>query len=98
MNQEEKQRVIALEAQYEAFQPRLQALQDSLADFQSVYENYQELREFYGSKEWFDLREKPHQDLKAGILSEDQLYDMITSHNGLLSDLLDTVVKMYKHN
>ena len=35
--------------------------------------------------------------VKCGVLSEDQLYDMIGEHNELLGALLDLTSKMYKN-
>lgn len=97
MNEQEQKRVIALEAKYDSFKPRLEQLVDSLHQFQTSYQDYVELREFYGSQEWFDLREKPHDGIKAGILSEDLLYDLIVDHGDLLSEFLELSSIMYKH-
>ncbi len=97
MNDQERVRVTELEAKYDAFKPKLDQLRQSLEAFKESYQDYIELREFYGSQEWFDLREKPHHDLKSGILSEDQLYDFVVDHGDLLADFLDLSAEMYRN-
>ncbi|MGT2912015.1 DUF4298 domain-containing protein [Streptococcus cameli] len=96
MTPEEQARVEELEAKYDRFQPVLEQVKSTLAAFQSAYRDYQELRTFYGSEEWYDLREKPHEKVKAGVLSEDQLYDLIVEHNDLLGQFLELANQMYK--
>lgn len=97
MNQEEKQLVMDMEAKYDSFKPKLDQFQESLMAFKEAYADYTALRSFYGSQEWFELREKPHDDLKAGVLSEDQLYNFIVDHGDILSQLLELSADMYKH-
>lgn len=97
MKTEDKALVMAMEAKYDQFAPKLRALQTALAEVQAHYEDYLTLRDFYGSQDWFRLRELPHADIKAGVLSEDQVYDLILTHNALLTDCLQLVTEMSKH-
>lgn len=97
MNKKERAIIQNLEEQYDSFQPKLAQLQKTLADFQEAYESYIALTDFYGSEEWFRWREQPVENLKCGILSEDQLFDLIEQHNSLLEKLLDLSAQMYRH-
>ena len=63
----------------------------------SARDPYIELRNFYGSEKWFEYMEIEKITVKCGVLSEDQLYDMIGEHNELLGALLDLTSKMYKN-
>ena len=60
-------------------------------------DNYIELRNFYGSEKWFEYMEIEKIPVKCGVLTEDQLFDMISDHNELLGVLLDLTSKMYKN-
>lgn len=97
MTPEEKKLVQELEAKYDAFKPKLDRLQEALADFQASYSDYTQLTGFYGSEDWFRLRDLPANGIKSGILSEDQLYHLISDHNELLGELLKISSQMYKH-
>ncbi|MDE7487814.1 DUF4298 domain-containing protein, partial [Streptococcus agalactiae] len=54
-------------------------------------------REFYGSEDWFRLSEQAENNLKCGVLSEDQLFDFIGEHNELVGQFLDMSSQMYRH-
>ena len=86
-----------MENKYDNFMPVLTDLIDSVEKFNSIYNNYIELRNFYGSEKWFEYMEIEKIPVKCGVLSEDQLYDMIGEHNELLGALLDLTSKMYKN-
>ncbi|WP_229782872.1 DUF4298 domain-containing protein [Leuconostoc lactis] len=62
-----------------------------------MYNNYIELKNFYGSEKWFEYMEIEKIPVKCGVLTEDQLFDMIGDHNELLGVLLDLTSKMYKN-
>ena len=86
-----------MENNYDNFMPALTNLIDSVEKFNSIYNNYIELNNFYGSEKWFEYMEIEKIPVKCGVLSEDQLYDMIGEHNELLGALLDLTSKMYKN-
>lgn len=95
MTDQEKQTLQDLEAAYDRLAPLLAETREQLAQWEAVYEDYVRLREFYGSATWFSLREADL-PIKAGILSEDAVYELIVGHNAFLGDLLDLTTKMYK--
>lgn len=97
MKQQEKLKVEKMEAMYDRFKVTFDAFKESLEDFNLHYEEYCQLREFYGSDEWFHLVEQPTESIKAGVLSQDQLYDLMSEHHELLADLLELSTKMYKN-
>uniref|UniRef100_UPI0032421152 DUF4298 domain-containing protein n=1 Tax=Lactococcus sp. TaxID=44273 RepID=UPI0032421152 len=43
-----------MENKYDTFMPVLTNLIDSVEKFNSIYNNYIELRNFYGSEKWFE--------------------------------------------
>ncbi|MGT2932451.1 DUF4298 domain-containing protein [Streptococcus catagoni] len=97
MTEEDVLKVQTLEEKYDDFQPKLQALKASLTDLSDHYRDYQDLLAFYGSDDWYRLHKADTSQIKAGILSEDQLYDLISDHNDLIMDLLELTTKMYKN-
>lgn len=86
-----------MENKYDTFMPVLTNLIDSVEKFNSIYNNYIELKNFYGSEKWFEYMEIEKIPVKCGVLTEDQLYDMLGDHNELLGVLLDLTSKMYKN-
>lgn len=86
-----------LESTYDKFYPKLEAILSEVETFKRAYHDYGELVAFYGSDKWFELSDQPTDGIKAGILSEDQLFNLITDHNQLLGELLDLTALMYKH-
>ncbi len=86
-----------LENKYDTFMPVLTNLIDSVEKFNSIYNNYIELKNFYGSEKWFEYMEIEKIPVKCGVLTEDQLFDMIGDHSELLGVLLDLTSKMYKN-
>ncbi|RRA89335.1 DUF4298 domain-containing protein, partial [Streptococcus agalactiae] len=47
--------------------------------------------------DWFRLSEQTEDNLKCGVLSEDQLFDFIGEHNELVGQFLDMSSQMYRH-
>lgn len=94
MTPHDVQKLQELEEKYEAFFPKLEELIISFAQVEAAYDDY---RAFYGSEDWFHFRTQETEGLKAGILSEDQLYELICEHNDLLGRLLRFSSTMYRH-
>ncbi|MFU2206866.1 DUF4298 domain-containing protein [Streptococcus pluranimalium] len=97
MTFEDRQLIEEMEAKYDNLAPKLKAFSTALEDFEQYYADYMALRDFYGSEEWFRLFEQPHDDIKSGVLSEDQLYNFISDHNALLATCLELAAKMSKN-
>lgn len=82
--------------------PVLKDLETSLDRFDEVQDAVQELSGYYGSEEWHaDLAADEAgclpEDLKRGVLSEDGIYDVLSSHYALTVRLLDTVSAILKN-
>lgn len=87
-----------LEDKYHDMKRLIESLSTSLKAFEDHYSEYLILRHFYSSEEWYqaiEQHDKVH--LKADILSEDLLYNLIVEHSQLIERFLDLTAKMYKH-
>lgn len=96
MTEDDKQLIETMEAKYDALNPKLEVLREALENFQNHYDDYVALRTFYGSDDWYRLYDQPHESVKSGVLSQDQLFDLIGLHNELLENLLELAPKMYR--
>ena len=75
------------------------SLDKHLDDFEDVIHMYYELNDYYGSKEWFkdkeDFENGKIKDVKAGVLSEDAVWDLderikdLTTRMGGIIELLE---------
>lgn len=97
MTENDKQLIETMEAKYDAFNPKLEALRKAVEDFQNHYDDYIALKDFYGSDDWHRLYDQPHDDVKCGVLSQDQLFNLVTDHNDLLKNVLELAPSMYKN-
>lgn len=86
-----------MENKYDTLMPALNQLLTSINEFNSHYDDYIELKNFYGSDDWFRFMELEEIPVKCGVITEDQLFDMIGDHNELIGSLLELTSKMYKN-
>ncbi len=72
----------------------IKQLNDAIEDFKSNLNDIKWLNKYYGSKEWFkdkeDYEKGKFQNLKAGVLSEDAVWNM----NEELKDIICTMRKI----
>ncbi|MBQ4507032.1 MAG: DUF4298 domain-containing protein [Firmicutes bacterium] len=73
-------------------------LEAALDDYAALMPLIAELEEYYSGEEWIsdfedDEAGKLPADLKRGVLSEDAVYDALTSDHELLINMLETVTK-----
>ena len=73
-------------------------LEAALDDYSALMPLIAELEEYYSGEEWIsdfedDEAGKLPADLKRGVLSEDAVYDALTSDHELLINMLETVTK-----
>ena len=90
------ERISHFEQLLDTVTPVLKDLETALDRFDDIQEAVQELSAYYGSESWHsDLAEDEAgnlpADLKRGVLSEDGIYDVLSSHYALTIRLLDTV-------
>lgn len=70
---------------------QLEALDHSRADMKELFQ-------YYGSEEWFSDRESPlPPSLKAGVLSEDLVYDQITDLRDACFRMLELATDILKN-
>lgn len=72
---------------------------DALEAFAAVQSKLQVLDAYYGSEDWLadfeaDEAGKLPADLKRGVLSEDEAYDLLTDNRDLLVRMLEVASKM----
>ena len=70
----------------------LKVLSDAFEDYRGVAEDFNALADYLSSGQWMEDFERDEAgelpaDLKRGVLSEDGLYDLLTEHGELLSEL-----------
>jgi len=99
---ETMERIQHFEQQLDSVTPVLKELETALDRFDDIQEAVQELSAYYGSESWHsDLAEDEAgnlpADLKRGVLSEDGIYDVLSSHYALTIRLLDTVSAILKN-
>ncbi len=75
-------------------------LEKDLDEFQRLSKVYKELNKYYGSKSWFSDKEKYEsgkiENIKAGVLSEDAVYDLDTNISELLIEMKE-VIELYSN-
>ena len=92
MNTNRINRIIAMEQNLDAAKQAVSDFEKSLEKFISAQPAIKELSDYYFSKQWIDdydadcRGEIPH-NLKRGVLSEDEAYDIICLNNELLNKL-----------
>ena len=72
-------RITEMEGHLDECTKTVSGLSAQLDRLEEVLDSMSELFSYYGSNEWYDDRqEELPSDLKAGVLSEDLVYDQIT--------------------
>lgn len=69
-------------------------LEEALKLFKNNIKNIDSINKYYGSKEWFKDKEKHDNGsivIKAGVLSEDAVWNMNEDINDLISEMRDIV-------
>ena len=79
----------------------LEELEEILNKLDKDSKNYNELVKYYYSKNWAKDKEDFEKDLLpdvevAGVLTEDGIYDMMTTSSGLAIQMLELATKMLK--
>ena len=72
-------------------------MESALNRLESVREKMGELFAYYGSEEWFEDRElELPPDVKAGVLSEDLVYDAVTDAKDMSVRMLELATDVIK--
>ena len=99
---EQIERIQYYESLMDKVAPVLGNLEEALDAFDGIQEDVKELAAYYDDDAWredFEADEAGQlpRDLKRGVLSEDGLYDVLSSHYALTVRLLDTVSAILKN-
>lgn len=99
MNQ--KERIDKMEKILNNSTKLLEELEEILNKLDKDSKNYNELVKYYYSKNWAKDKEDFEKDLlpdveAAGVLTEDSIYDMMTTSSGLAIQMLELATKMLK--
>ena len=92
MNTDRINRIITMEKNLDPAKQAVTDFEKSLEKFISAQSAVKELSDYYFSKQWLDDYEADchgeiPKDLKRGVLSEDEAYNIICLNNELLSKL-----------
>ena len=92
MNANRIERITHMEQNLDAVKQAVSEFEISLEKFLAVQSNVKELSDYYFSKQWLDdydadCRGDIPKNLKRGVLSEDEAYNIICLNNELLSKL-----------
>ena len=74
-----------------------------LNDYSNIQKEIKELNKYYGSESWyqdvdsFDMKLLP-KDIKAGILSEDSIYNLLMNNKEIAIKMLELATKVLKNN
>ena len=79
----------------------LEELEEILNKIEKDSKNYDELIKYYYSNNWVKDKEDFEKELlpdveAAGVLTEDSIYDMMTTSSGLAIQMLELATKMLK--
>lgn len=90
-------RITEMEIALDECREVLDDMESALNRLESVREKMGELFAYYGSEEWFEDRElKLPPDVKAGVLSEDLVYDAVTDAKDMSVRMLELAADVIK--
>jgi hypothetical protein len=92
-----KERIIKNEERLDSVLSSIKKLEDALNEFKSNKKNIDLLNKYYGSKNWFKDKEAFEKNeisnIKAGVLSEDAVWNM----NEDITDLMKEMTKIVEN-
>jgi len=90
-------RITEMEIALDECREALDDMESALDRLESVREKMGELFAYYGSEEWFEDRElELPPDVKAGVLSEDLVYDAVTDAKDMSVRMLELAADVIK--
>ncbi len=89
------ERIRQMEERFDRVSAAQKALEEALEAYKNSLNDYKKLENYYIGGNWMkdyeaDEAGKLPKDLKRGVLSEDGLYDLLTSHDELKAELAET--------
>lgn len=96
-----KDRIILNEKKLDKIINTIDKLNKSLNKFESIKKEFDELNKYYGSKEWFDdlkaYDEGKIENVKAHVLSEDGVWNMLENYNEII-DRMNYIVSKHEED
>ena len=90
-------RITEMEIALDECREVLDDMESALDRLEAVREKMRELFAYYGSEEWFEDRElELPPDVKAGVLSEDLVYDAVTDAKDMSVRMLELATDVIK--
>ncbi len=77
----------------------IKKMNEALDDFKKNQNNIKLVNKYYGSKNWFkdkELYEKDNLKIKAGVLSEDAVWNMLEDYQDILVEMKNIIDKYEK--
>lgn len=97
-NAERAERVAAMEARLDRTAQLSAELSRCLDELGAARDEMSRLFQYYGSSDWFEDRESPlPKDVKAGVLSEDLVYDEFTALRDACYRMLELSTDLLKN-
>ncbi len=91
-------RISKNEERLDSVNASLKDLEEALKSFKDNKKNYDLLNRYYGSKNWFkdkdDYETKKIPQIKAGVLSEDAVWNMNDNINDIIKEM-ESIIKQY---
>ena len=95
------ERIIKNEEMLDEVMDNIKKLDIEINRFKNNKKNIKLLNKYFGNKEWFKDKEmvenKKINNVKAGVLSEDMVWNMLDDIKDILKDMKD-IVKEYERN
>ena len=96
--EERIKRISEMEKILDECRETLTELEQALDHLQELQDGMGQLFEYYGSEEWYEDRElELPPDVRAGVLSEDLIYDAIMDTRDLSFRMLETATEILKN-
>ena len=96
--EERIKRISEMEKILDECRETLTELEQALDHLQELQDGMGQLFEYYGSEEWYEDRElELPSDVRAGVLSEDLIYDAIMDTRDLSFRMLETATEILKN-
>lgn len=101
-NQEQLDRINLMENYLVTAELALKNFESALNDYNAVQGRIHELAKYYNSDEWRkdfddDNNGMLPTGLKRGVLSEDAVYNVLSTNNELLSESLEVIAKILRY-
>lgn len=88
----QRKRVTKMEQSLDITQEKLKQFEEYLEEYKKIQKEIKKLSKYYGSKEWykdFDDYNNKKINQKAGVLSEDGIYNILLKNKELAKEIND---------